>query len=127
MRDENSVRVTNLSDDTCRPDLQELFGVFGHIKRIYIAYDRETHKSRGSAFVNFASRDDAARAIEALEGFEYNNLILRVEWAPDKSRPVAPTPVAQPPGLPPPVAAPQPPAPAQAEQEFWALLTGNRS
>lgn len=80
-RDENSVRVTNLSEDTREPDLQELFRPFGHISRTYIAYDRETHESRGFAFINFVSRDDAARAIKALDGYGYDNLILRVEWA----------------------------------------------
>jgi len=80
-RDENSVRVTNLSEDTREPDLQELFRPFGHISRTYIAYDRETHESRGFAFINFVNRDDAARAIKALDGYGYDNLILRVEWA----------------------------------------------
>ncbi|GHP02839.1 hypothetical protein PPROV_000159400 [Pycnococcus provasolii] len=80
-RDENSLRVTNLSEDCREADLQELFRPFGPIQRIYVAYDRETGESRGFAFVNFIHHEDAARAKEKLDGFGYDNLILRVDWA----------------------------------------------
>jgi translation initiation factor 3 subunit G len=55
-RDDNSVRVTNLSEDTREQDLQELFRPFGAISRIYVAFDRETGLSRGFAFINFVNR-----------------------------------------------------------------------
>jgi len=87
-REENSVRVTNLSEDTREDDLRELFAPFGPISRIYIAYDRETGESRGFAFVNFMHKEHANRAIEKLNGFGYDNLILRVEYAaPRAERP----------------------------------------
>nr|ABK22291.1 unknown [Picea sitchensis] len=79
--DENSVRVTNLSEDTREADLQELFKPFGHITRVYVAVDQRTGMSRGFGFVNFANREDAQRAINKLNGYGYDNLILRVEWA----------------------------------------------
>lgn len=80
-RDDNSIRVTNLSEDTREQDLQELFRPFGPISRIYVAFDRETGLSRGFAFINFINREDAIRAINKLDGYGYDNLILRVEWA----------------------------------------------
>lgn len=80
-RDENSVRVTNLSEDVTEQDLFELFGAFGHVQRIFIAKDRETGESRGFAFVNFVHREDAQRAINKLDGYGYDNLILSVSWA----------------------------------------------
>eukprot|EP00898_Chlorokybus_atmophyticus_P007454 jgi/Chlat1/770/Chrsp104S01243 len=80
-RDDNSIRVTNLSEDTREQDLQELFRPFGPITRIYVAFDRDTGLSRGFAFINFVNRDDALRAIKKLNGYGYDNLILRVEWA----------------------------------------------
>lgn len=67
-RDENSVRVTNLSEDTRDTDLAELFRPFGQVTRIYVAINHETKESRGFAFVNFANRDDAQRAINKLDG-----------------------------------------------------------
>eukprot|EP00244_Chara_vulgaris_P013105 TRINITY_DN726_c0_g1_i1.p1 TRINITY_DN726_c0_g1~~TRINITY_DN726_c0_g1_i1.p1 ORF type:complete len:294 (+),score=67.02 TRINITY_DN726_c0_g1_i1:366-1247(+) len=80
-RDDNSIRVTNLSEDTREADLMELFRPFGPISRIYVAFDRETGLSRGFAFINFVNRDDAIRAISKINGYGYDNLILKVEWA----------------------------------------------
>lgn len=80
-RDENSVRVTNLSEDVTEQDLLELFGPFGAVQRIFIAKDRETGESRGFAFVNFARREDAQNAINTLDGYGYANLILSVSWS----------------------------------------------
>lgn len=79
--DENSVRVTNLSEDTREPDLLELFRPFGAVSRVYVAVDQKTGLSRGFGFVNFVNREDAQRAINKLNGYGYDNLILRVEWA----------------------------------------------
>lgn len=79
--DENSVRVTNLSEDTREADLHELFRSFGAVTRVYVAMDQKTGTSRGFGFVNFVNREDAQRAINKLNGYGYDNLILRVEWA----------------------------------------------
>lgn len=79
--EENSVRVTNLSEDTREPDLLELFRTFGPVSRVYVAIDQKTGVSRGFGFVNFVNKEDAERAILKLNGYGYDNLILRVEWA----------------------------------------------
>ncbi|PWA99498.1 eukaryotic translation initiation factor 3G1 [Artemisia annua] len=79
--EENSVRVTNLSEDTREPDLLELFRTFGPVSRVYVAIDQKTGVSRGFGFVNFVNKDDAERAIIKLNGYGYDNLILRAEWA----------------------------------------------
>ncbi|KAK9090139.1 hypothetical protein Sjap_023316 [Stephania japonica] len=79
--DENSVRVTNLSEDTREPDLLELFRTFGQVSRVYVAVDQKTGMSRGFGFVNFVNKEDAEKAINKLNGYGYDNLILRVEWA----------------------------------------------
>ncbi|GFP80342.1 eukaryotic translation initiation factor 3 subunit g [Phtheirospermum japonicum] len=83
--DENSVRVTNLSEDTREPDLHELFCPFGSLSRVYVAIDQKTGTSRGFGFVNFVNREDAERAVNMLNGYGYDNLILRVEWAAPKA------------------------------------------
>ncbi|WVZ73351.1 hypothetical protein U9M48_021667 [Paspalum notatum var. saurae] len=79
--DENSIRVTNLSEDTRDPDLAELFGQFGPLSRVFVALDRATGVSRGFGFVNFVHREDGERAIRKLDKYGYDNLILHVEWA----------------------------------------------
>jgi len=84
--EQNTIRVTNISEDTTEADLQELFQPFGRISRVYLAKDKETMQSRGFAFVSFVHREDAARAMEKLQGYGYDHLILKLEWA----RPSAP-------------------------------------
>ena len=84
--DLNTIRVTNISGNTTEADLQELFEKYGRISRVYLAKDKETLQSRGFAFVSFVSKDDAARAMEELQGYGYDHLILKLEWA----RPNAP-------------------------------------
>jgi translation initiation factor 3 subunit G len=85
-RDQNTIRVTNISEDTSESELLDLFQRFGRISRVYLAKDKETMQSRGFAFVSFVHREDAARAMEKLQGFGYDHLILKLEWA----RPSAP-------------------------------------
>jgi len=85
-RDQNTIRVTNISEDTTEADLQDLFQPFGRISRVYLAKDKETMQSRGFAFVSFIHREDAAKAMDKLQGHGYDHLILKLEWA----RPSAP-------------------------------------
>ncbi|ROT84476.1 eukaryotic translation initiation factor 3 subunit G isoform X1 [Penaeus vannamei] len=81
-RDETAtVRVTNLSENTREQDLQDLFRPFGDISRIFLAKDKNTGQSKGFAFINFKRREDAAKAIQVLNGYGYDHLILSVEWA----------------------------------------------
>ncbi|KAJ8600348.1 hypothetical protein CTAYLR_000674 [Chrysophaeum taylorii] len=85
-REHATLRVTNISEDTAEADLQALFTPYGRIARIYLAKDRETMVSRGFAFVSYHSRDDAARAMKALQGHGYDHLILKIEWAKPSTR-----------------------------------------
>lgn len=80
-RDDNTVRVTNLSEDIRERDIQELFSPFGTIQRIYLAKDKITNNSKGFAFVSFARKDAAISAIHHLNGYGYDSLILSVEMA----------------------------------------------
>lgn len=84
--DSSTVRVTNLSEDTREQDLRELFSPFGALQRVFLAKDLRGF-SKGYAFINFYQREDAARAIEKLDGHGYDHLILRVEWAKPSTRP----------------------------------------
>lgn len=86
LEDHTKIRVTNISEDTTEGDLRELFGNFGRIHRIYLAKDPETMQSRGFAFVSYANEADAERAMEALQGYGYDHLILKLEWAKPSQR-----------------------------------------
>jgi len=82
-RDDNTVRVTNISEDTTEDDLKELFKLQGkaNIQRIFLAKDKTSGRSKGFAFVTYKTRDDADRAIRVLHGHRYGYMILKVEWA----------------------------------------------
>lgn len=58
-----------------------MFERWGRVTRVFLAKDRDTGRAKGFAFVSFADRSDAAKACEKMDGFGYNNLILRVEFA----------------------------------------------
>jgi translation initiation factor 3 subunit G len=83
---EASLRITNLSEDCKEGDLQDLFGQFGRLARVFIAKDMTTGQSRGFAFVTYHSRSDAERAIEKLNGHGYDNLILQVQFAKPRAQ-----------------------------------------
>eukprot|EP00118_Oscarella_pearsei_P008964 m.48861 g.48861 ORF g.48861 m.48861 type:complete len:280 (+) comp33934_c0_seq3:1299-2138(+) len=76
-----TLRVINLSEETTEGDLQDLFRPFGAVSRIFLAKHKMTHQSKGFAFISYHVKEDAARAMEALNGFGYDHLILSVEWA----------------------------------------------
>ncbi|OBZ90358.1 Eukaryotic translation initiation factor 3 subunit G [Choanephora cucurbitarum] len=79
--DSATLRVTNLSEDVTDNDIYDLFSRFGSIARVYLARDRETNLCKGFAFVSFSEREQAERAQQAINGYGYDNLILRVEFA----------------------------------------------
>lgn len=80
-RDDATIRVTNLSENTQETDLRSLFSPFGNLSRVYLAKDRVTEQARGFAFISYYSRDDAQKAIDKLNGWGYDHLILQVEWS----------------------------------------------
>jgi len=62
-------------------EMRDMFERWGRVTRVFLAKDRETGRAKGFAFVSFQDRSDAAKACEKMDGFGYNNLILRVEFA----------------------------------------------
>eukprot|EP00467_Chlorarachnion_reptans_P005964 CAMPEP_0114522502 /NCGR_PEP_ID=MMETSP0109-20121206/20773_1 /TAXON_ID=29199 /ORGANISM="Chlorarachnion reptans, Strain CCCM449" /LENGTH=268 /DNA_ID=CAMNT_0001703717 /DNA_START=114 /DNA_END=920 /DNA_ORIENTATION=- len=83
---EYSLRVTNISEDANEEDLRDLFWRCGETERVYLARDRSTGKSRGFAFVSYKRKEDMELALEKLDGFAYDNLILHVEKAKPRER-----------------------------------------
>lgn len=79
-----SIFVGNLPWACTDEDLAELFAPHGEVKRAKIVLDRETNRSRGFGFVDMEEAD-AAKAIEAWHGQEYNGRPLTVNLA--QSRP----------------------------------------
>ena len=70
--------VSNLDFEVDAPTLRELFSGVGQCLNVVIATDRETKKSKGFAFVEMDSDDDAQKAIEALNNKAVNGRPIKV-------------------------------------------------
>ena len=75
------VFVGNMSFDTTREELQELFAQAGEITEVVVPTDRMSGRPRGFAFVTFASDEAAAAAIQKLDGQLLGGRNLRVNEA----------------------------------------------
>ena len=76
-----TLRITSLSYDAEDEDLRDLFSPFGKVARANVVRDRETRESKGFGFVSFESRRDAEKALQKMNGFGYDSLILSVSWS----------------------------------------------
>ena len=83
------VFVGNMSFDTTREELQELFAQAGEVTEVVVPTDRMSGRPRGFAFVSFASDEHAAAAIQTLDGKELGGRNLRVNEA-STERPMRP-------------------------------------
>lgn len=83
--DSTTLRVSNIGEDAEERDLGLLFERFGRIQRLYLAKDRNTGSSKGYAFISYYNLEDAKNACARLDGFGFQNLILRVEFAQRKA------------------------------------------
>uniref|UniRef100_A0A2P2MLN2 Polyadenylate-binding protein n=1 Tax=Rhizophora mucronata TaxID=61149 RepID=A0A2P2MLN2_RHIMU len=80
----NNVFIKNLSETTTEEDLKNFFGEFGAITSAVVMRD-EDGKSRCFGFVNYEDADDAARAVEALNGKKFDDKEWYVGKAQKKS------------------------------------------
>jgi len=79
--DTTAIRISNLSESTSDGDLEELTNKFGKKSKMYLAKDKNTGLCKGFAYVHFYNKDDAAAAIDTLDGYGYDHLILKAEWS----------------------------------------------
>ncbi len=80
--------VGNLSYNTTEGDLKELFEQVGTVASCNLVLDKFTDKSRGFAFVEMGSQDEANKAIAELDGKDVDGRNLRVNEArPREDRP----------------------------------------
>jgi RNA recognition motif-containing protein len=84
--------VGNLSFGTNELELRDVFGQSGQVLEVKLVTDRETGRSRGFAFVEMSSADEADKAISELNGRELGGRTLKVNQA--ESRPARSNPSA---------------------------------
>jgi RNA recognition motif-containing protein len=73
--------VGNLTYNVNETDLEALFTPFGTVQSAQIIIDRDTNRSKGFAFVEMGSDDEANAAIDGLNGHDYDGRNLTVNEA----------------------------------------------
>ena len=76
-----SVFVGNVPYESTEDEIRELFAPHGAVRSVRIPTDRETGRARGIAFVEMEDAEEAACAIEAVNGAELDGRQLRVNVA----------------------------------------------
>ena len=77
----NNIYVGNLPWAYRDDKLKELFEEHGEVTSAKVIVDRMSGRSRGFGFVEMASEEDAATAIEALNGYDADGRELKVNEA----------------------------------------------
>jgi RNA recognition motif-containing protein len=73
--------VGNVSYGATEGDIQQLFEQSGAVKECHLVIDRFTSRSRGFAFVEMETEEDAQKAIEECNGYELDGRPLVVNEA----------------------------------------------
>lgn len=75
------IYVGNLPFSMDSEGLQTLFAEFGTVESAKVITDRETGRSKGFAFVEMSTDDEASRAIESMNGKEHGGRQLNISEA----------------------------------------------
>jgi cold-inducible RNA-binding protein len=78
---QNRLFVGNLSYQTMENDLQDYFAQAGVVTSVNLMLDKVTGKSRGFAFIEFATPEEANKAVEQFHNKEFQGRALTVNIA----------------------------------------------
>ena len=78
---QNRLFVGNLSYQTMENDLQDYFAQAGVVTSVNLMLDKVTGKSRGFAFIEFATPEEANKAVEQFHNQEFQGRALTVNVA----------------------------------------------
>ncbi|WCJ19278.1 Zinc finger CCHC-type and RNA-binding motif-containing protein 1 [Euphorbia peplus] len=82
----STLYVSNLDFTLTNSDLHTLFSTFGKLARVSVLKDRHSRQSRGVAFIQFVSRDDALAAARHMDKKILNGRTLSASIAVDNGR-----------------------------------------
>ena len=77
--------VGNLPFTVTEEAVRNLFAPHGTVEKVLLISDRDTGRPRGFGFVEM-SNSDASRAMQALNGQDFDGRTLRINEAQDKQR-----------------------------------------
>ena len=75
------IYVGNLSFSSTEEGVRELFSEYGEVVDVSLITDRETGRPRGFGFVEMRNQDEAQKAIESLNGVEFEGRTLTINEA----------------------------------------------
>lgn len=78
---EKKLFIGNLSYDVTDEDLKEAFSQFGEIASASVVKDRDSGRSKGFGFIEFAAEESALKAKEAMNGKNFNGRTIKVDEA----------------------------------------------
>ncbi|PIO57033.1 hypothetical protein TELCIR_01925 [Teladorsagia circumcincta] len=81
MSGRHSVYVGNLPYQTTEEEVGNYFSQAGSVTNVKIVYDRETGRTKGFGFCEFADEAGAHNAVNSLNGADFNGRQLRVNHA----------------------------------------------
>jgi RNA recognition motif-containing protein len=85
---QNRLFVGNLSFETGENDLQDYFAQAGAVTSVSLMLDKVSGKSRGFAFVEYATPEEAQKAIEQFHDKDFQGRKITVNVArPREARP----------------------------------------
>ena len=77
--------VGNLAYTVTEADLREVFTEAGNVADVKVVLDRESGRPRGFAFVEMSTDDEAAKAMQTLNGREIQGRAISVSEARERS------------------------------------------
>lgn len=80
-----NIYITGLNYSINDADLNDLFAEYGEITSAKVIMDRETGRSRGFGFVEMVNDGDGQKAIDALNGAEFEKKVISVSVARPRS------------------------------------------
>ena len=80
-----NIYIGNLSTSSDEDNLRQAFEEFGQVESVKIIKDRYTGESRGFAFVEMPTKEEALSAIEGLNDKEFEGSTLIVNEARPRS------------------------------------------
>ena len=76
--------IGNLNFKTSEENLMQLLKEYGEVTSLNIIKEKETGRSKGFAFVDMATDEQAKSVMENLNGAEFDGKVLKVDFAKER-------------------------------------------
>jgi RNA recognition motif-containing protein len=80
----NKLFIGGLSWGLDWQEVKDAFKEYGEVTFVKVIKDRETNRSKGFGFVEFANVEDAVAAKDAMDGAELDGRNIKVDFAEEK-------------------------------------------